>query len=125
VNGRQQRVHRVSYLHFIGPLPEDKPDVLHKCDNRSCFNPRCLFPGTQSDNNRDMREKNRDVSVYTSQPGETNGNHKLTANDVVQIRSLFQPNSPEFGRKALAKRFGVTSVNIGHIVARRSWAYLP
>lgn len=54
----KQLVHRLSYSIFIGPVPLDKC-VLHKCDNRKCFNPEHLFIGTKSDNYRDMLNKGR------------------------------------------------------------------
>lgn len=52
------KVHRFSYEHFIGPLPEGKY-ACHKCDVRWCCNPDHLFPGTQSDNMQDMVKKGR------------------------------------------------------------------
>lgn len=51
-------VHRFSYEHFIGPIPQDM-HVLHQCDNPSCVNPDHLFLGTCADNTHDMMSKDR------------------------------------------------------------------
>jgi hypothetical protein len=59
VPGRKtMTTHRVSYLHFIGPIP-DGLDVLHSCDRTLCVNPDHLFTGTDEDNKKDMERKGR------------------------------------------------------------------
>ncbi len=52
------RSHRAAWVHFNGPIPEGR-NVLHRCDNRPCCNPRHLFIGTQMDNIDDMIAKGR------------------------------------------------------------------
>lgn len=58
IKGKNQQVHRVSYAHFNGPIKKDLW-VLHRCDNKKCFNPSHLFLGTRQDNMNDMIQKNR------------------------------------------------------------------
>lgn len=57
-----RKVHRQSWQMHFGALPEDKPNVLHHCDNPPCVRPDHLWVGTNADNSRDMVNKNRAAS---------------------------------------------------------------
>jgi len=49
INGVRQMLHRVSYEHFIGPIPTDL--VLdHLCRNTACLNPTHLEPVSVGEN---------------------------------------------------------------------------
>ena len=61
--GRGQ-AHRLSWAEHYGPIPKDMC-VLHKCDNRACFNIDHLFLGTKGDNNRDRHAKGRSRNQHT------------------------------------------------------------
>ena len=50
--------HRISYETFVGSIAGGMC-VMHKCDNRRCFNPSHLQVGTIADNNHDMIRKGR------------------------------------------------------------------
>lgn len=58
IKGRRILMHRLAWEHEHGPIPKGMY-VLHKCDNRACFNSYHLFLGTIKDNALDMVSKNR------------------------------------------------------------------
>lgn len=58
--GKHMLVHRVAAIIWLKFEPSSGLDVLHRCDNRICFNPKHLFFGTDYDNIHDMMAKGRD-----------------------------------------------------------------
>lgn len=115
-NGVQNgvKVHRFSYEHFKGKIPNGKL-VCHTCDFRACCNPEHLFAGTQSDNVQDMVAKGRGLV------GEKNGNTKFTEADVLRIYRYLDQG---LRRVEIAKKFGVADVTISHIATGRNWKNL-
>ena len=49
--GKQVLVHRWSYEHFVGPIP-DGLTIDHLCRNRACVNPAHMEPVTSRENTR-------------------------------------------------------------------------
>ena len=49
--GRRFYAHRLSYEHYIGPIPEDK-EIDHLCRVPACVNPAHLEPVTHQENMR-------------------------------------------------------------------------
>jgi hypothetical protein len=98
--------HRATFLLTHGFLP---PVVMHTCDNPPCCNPAHLRSGTHSANMLDRHAKGR------SAKGETNGNSKLKASDVVAIRES------SLSQRKLAAKFNVSRSTIEMILHRVTW----
>lgn len=114
---RHKPAHRVSWeLHF-GPIPKGM-FVCHKCDVRNCVNPYHLFVGFQQDNMDDMNRKGR----HFSPAGEVHPHRKLTASDVIEIRSL---SARGVQYKEIAAQFGISRAHISGIVHRKFWSHIP
>ncbi len=90
-------VHRVSYKLFVGPLADDEC-VLHHCDRPPCFNPHCLFPGSQDDNIEDMDRKGRRAA------GMMLPKCKLTPEQVQDIKDRWIPHT---NAGLLAREYGI------------------
>ncbi len=113
-NSKKQNVHRIIYQYFYGPIPEDKPLVLHHCDNRKCCNPMHLYAGTKKDNAIDREKRHR-----SNHPcGEKSSGAKLTEKQVIEIRASKETQI------VLAKRFRVCKSNIGSIQRRHTWKHI-
>lgn len=117
VNGRTEQAHRASYQEFIGEIPKGL-HVLHECDVRNCINPDHLFLGTQQDNMDDMIKKGR----RHSSKGSDNPSHKLTEEDVKQIRKLCKEGKVQ--QKEIAVKFFVDSTTISNINTRKTWKHI-
>lgn len=112
-NQREQLVHRLMWIEVNGPIP-DGLFVLHRCDNPPCCNPDHLFLGTKQDNAVDALKKDR---LYIP-VGEANGNAKLTADAVREIRtSTDSPNQA-------AARYGVSPALVYAVRQRRIWRHI-
>jgi len=57
IKGTLYSVHRLSAYVFLDFDIKSKLFVLHKCDQRRCFNPDHLFVGTPQDNQDDFFNK--------------------------------------------------------------------
>ena len=115
VDGKNMLAHRFSYELHCEAIPANN-QVLHRCDNGFCVNPKHLFLGTQQDNMTDKVNKNRQAK------GSNNGNSKLIDNDVLKIRQLLSEN--KYTQKEIADMFGVDPTTITNIKLRRQWRHI-
>ena len=108
---------RVAYELYNGEIPNRKGYhgncVRHSCDNRACVNPKHLSLGTQFDNVQDRNLRGRSAS------GESNGRHKLTKEQVTNIRELFG----EHTLSKIAKIYSVDTRTIRSIFNGENWKY--
>ena len=109
--------HRFSWELHNGSII-NKLQVLHKCDNPSCVNPKHLFLGTQLDNMRDKVKKKRHVVLK----GEEVKTSKLTIAQVKKIRDLYSKGN--ITQKELSKQFKVCRQNINMIVNNKRWLHI-
>jgi HNH endonuclease len=106
--------HRLSWEFTNGAIP-DCLDVLHECDNRKCVNPKHLFLGTHQDNMKDRDRKGRTAR----QKGEKRGQHKLTVEQVEEIRQRYA--SGGISQRQLAREYGIVQQHVSGIVNHRFW----
>ena len=114
VKGKKWYAHRWAWFLEHGAIPTGL-DVCHHCDNRRCVNPAHLFLGTRKDNVTDSIEKGRFLR------GEMCWRHKLTEEDVREIRKL---RTEELSYGELADKFGVQRSSVIAIIKRRNWKHV-
>lgn len=117
-NGSQLSTHRVSLEVSIGRLLIQNERSLHKCDNPSCCNPEHLFVGSDQDNVLDKWQKGRANHAV----GEAYSHTKLSASEVIQIRSEYASRTTSYGK--LAKKYKVKPSAIVKIVKNVTWKHL-
>lgn len=110
-------VHRLVATCFIGPIPEGHV-CRHLSGDKSDNTVGNLAYGTPSQNEADKKSHGTDGT------GERHPAAKLTAAQVIEIRSTFKPYCRNFGGVALARKHGVSQPIISAIVCRRIWRHL-
>ena len=115
--GKRITVHRLVAKHFVRK-PEGKNEIDHinndKTDNRA-ENLRWV---TRGENVRNAFEE----GLYENREGENSNTAKLTEEEVVEIRRLYEKT--EKTQYDLADMYGVSQVQIGRIVRRETWTNL-
>lgn len=118
--GRVDYAHRVSYeIHYgvdLGRALKTRNLVLHRCDNPSCVNPDHLFIGDFGENTQDMIRKGRKINA--DQAGEANPAHKLTDEEVREIRSA----SGSYA--AIGEAFGISASWAWKIRNNEAWTHI-
>jgi hypothetical protein len=111
--GKARGAHRVAWLLAHGEWP--KLHVLHTCDTPRCVRPDHLFIGTDADNAADRDAKGR--WWQPSREGEGNGQAKLTAEQIAEIRAIGDSRT----RVSVGAEYDVAPQTIGKIVKGQRW----
>lgn len=119
------RSNRLAFLITTGKDPGNL-NVLHRCDNPPCCNPKHLFLGTNDDNIADMVSKGRH-SFATNPPkrmqnGSANFCSILTDEAVRSIRFRFAAGG--ITQRELAAEYGVGQTAISRIILRIRWKHI-
>jgi hypothetical protein len=123
VDGEMVYTHRLTYELLVGPIPPEKPEVLHRCDVKRCNTLEHFFLGTQLDNLEDMRQKGRGVAP----PILTGESHPLVTLADVDVATIRRRYLQGRGQRALAREYGCSQSTIHRyvfdIVRRNAAAY--
>lgn len=122
---------RVAYfLHYGVDLGSEQ--ACHRCDNPPCCNPNHLFAGTQKVNREDAVTKGRTATgdrngarLYSEKMprGEANGNSRLTAGKVAEMRGLFDSGEVTVFT-TLGPMFLVSEITAAKVVRRETWKHI-
>ena len=116
-NSKKIYIHRAMCEHYNGISPDDKPFVLHSCDNTTCCNPNHLRWGSPQDNMDDMKERNRSIN------GEKHGGSKLTEEQVIEIIDKLK-NYKHGDYAKLAQEYNVNEETISLIHNNKRWKHI-
>ena len=107
-------VHRIVALTFIGEPPQPGMEVNHKDGNKANNHKDNLEYVTRSDN-----QKHAFANGLNDASGESNANHKLTAEEVIEIYNRRFENTTD-----LMEEFGVCRSAIVRIKTKKAWSKL-
>ena len=108
------KIHRLVLEAFVGPCP-DGHEAMHLDGNPGINQLDNLEYGTPSENSQ-MK-----LDHGTDNRGEKNGHHKLTEDEVLDIRQM---HISGYSQKHLAELFCVSKSAISSIVHRINWFWL-
>lgn len=130
VDKKKVKTHRLAYIAFIGPIPINKPNILHSCDNPPCFFPEHLWAGTQAENIEDMIRKGRGHAPTGEKNGarlhpermargSQSGAARLTETQVIEIRSR-----TDLSLRAAGNIYKVSHHAIWAIRSMKTWQHV-
>ncbi len=116
VDGKTKRfrVNHLVLVVFVGP-PQPGMQAAHDNNIRSDNRLSNLSWKTPGQNNDDKKRHG------TDQIGERHPNHKVTENDVLEIRQRIASGESQ---KSIASDFDLTRANVGTIAKRKTWKHV-
>lgn len=112
---RSRPAHRWAWIQKNGPIPKGLV-VRHKCDNPPCVSIDHLELGTVADNSADMVTRGRSLR------GPLNPAHKLTQNEVLEIKAAIRDKAAK--QKDIAAKYGVTPTLVSQIKHGKAWTHV-
>jgi hypothetical protein len=113
-DGLSVATQRASWRLHNGPIPNGM-HVLHTCDLPWCVNPSHLYIGKNEDNIRDKVMRGRTAR----QNGAKNGQSKLTATEVAEIKALYWEQ--DIYQHQIASQFNISQPEVSRIVHEKRW----
>lgn len=115
------KVHKLIALAYFGEKNIGQ-EVNHKNGIKTDNRPENLEYCTRSQNSK----HSFDLGLQKAKKGMLNGNSKLTDEDVKYIRKVAESGGRYYGRKILAKQFGISEAHVKDIVnvRRNTWSHL-
>ena len=107
------RPNRFVWIVEHGPI-EDGLKILHACDNASCVRSSHLFIGTQLDNMKDKKEKNRQAKK------ESHGMVKLTEVQAIEIRDRLR-HKKKGDMLKIMKEFSLGRTTVYQVMKGKRW----
>ena len=119
IGGKSWFVHRLVAEAFI-ENPDNKAQVNHKdgCKQNNAAN------NLEWNSNLENRKHAVVHSLHKVTIGEERTNAKLTEDDVRWIRQHYKKGCRIYGRKPLAKKFGVSHQTIKNIIDYKKWKHV-
>jgi hypothetical protein len=118
LEGKSRRASCVAWEIANNKRVPDGNIICHHCDNRACVNPAHLYVGTWKSNAQDRETRGRSHRPC----GENHANSKLTTENVIEIRRLYDGRSWKLND--LADRYHVSFQHISDIIHRRKWEHV-
>lgn len=107
-------VHKFVALAYLGEKPKGL-EINHIDGNKTNNAPSNLEYCTRSENIKHGFKN----GLLKHKRGSLNGMAKLTEQDVIEIRKHAKKHAPNYGRAALAKKYGISEGQVKDIVTRR------
>lgn len=116
IRGHATSVCRIICERIYGPAPTDTHEAAHSCGkgHLGCVSPKHLRWANPAENHADK------LLHGTDNRGNRHGMAKLTANEIIYIRSL----KGILTQKEIANIFSISNQHVSEIISRKTWIWL-